>query len=107
MNPQSRAAPARSIFPFALLCVVIIVGALVSVLLLNIAMASGAYEARDLLIETANLTERRADLLLELDEQASPQNLAERAAELGMLPADEVGYITLEDGTVRRARGTS
>ncbi|MCJ7826941.1 MAG: hypothetical protein MUP36_01685 [Demequinaceae bacterium] len=83
----------------------IVVGSLVSVLLLNTTMAAGAYEARDLLIETANLMERRADLLLELDENSSPQSLSEKAAALGMRPAEEMGYISLEDGTVRRAGG--
>ncbi|MBN2176197.1 MAG: hypothetical protein JW722_00895 [Demequinaceae bacterium] len=91
--------------PFAILCVTIIIGSLVAVLLLNTTMAAGAYEARDLLIETANLMERRADLLLELDEHASPQSLADKALALGMHPATEVGYISLEDGTVRRAGG--
>jgi hypothetical protein len=105
MTSTAEQTTRRSIVPFAVLCVFIIVGALVSVLLLNITMASGAYEARDLLIETANLAERRADLLLQLNENAAPQNLADRAAALGMAPADEVGYIILEDGTVRHSGG--
>jgi hypothetical protein len=95
----------RSVVPFVVLCVTIIVGALVSVLLLNTTMAAGAYEARDLLIETANLLEHRADLLLDLDAHAAPQNLVESATQLGMVPATEVGYISLEDGTVQRAGG--
>jgi hypothetical protein len=105
MTSTTELTPRRSIVPFAILCVSIVVGALVSVLLLNTTMASGAYEARDLLIETANLAERRADLLLQLDENAAPQSLADRAAALGMTPADNVGYLILEDGAIRHAGG--
>lgn len=104
MTPMPPASSHKSIVPFALLCVSVVIGALISVLLLNTTMSSGAYEARDLLIENANLTEQRADLLLELDDKASPQSLAEQAVELGMLPADEMGYISLHDGTVWRAK---
>ncbi len=102
--PSSSPRP-NAIVPFVTLCVTIIVGTLVSVLLLNTTMAAGAYQGRDLLIETANLLERRADLLLELEAHSAPQNLVEQAAELGMVQATEVGYISLEDGTVRRAGG--
>jgi hypothetical protein len=106
MSALPGSSPRRgSAVPFVALCVAIIVGALVSVLLLNTTMAAGAYEARDLLIETANLLEYRADLLLDLDAEAAPQNLVESATQLGMVPASDVGYISLEDGIVTHAGG--
>ena len=104
-HPRARRPRPPSIIPFVVLCVAIVVAALVSVLLLNTTMAAGAYQARDLKIQSANLLEQRAALLTQLDANAAPQNLADKAAALGMAPAVEVGYISLKDGSVRRAGG--
>lgn len=101
-SPQPRS---HTTVPFVALCVTIIVGTLVAVLLLNTTMAAGAYQGRDLIIETASLLEEKADLLLELEAHAAPQNLVEQAVGLGMVQANEVGYISLNDGTVRLAGG--
>jgi hypothetical protein len=102
MSEHSIAHESRGVStaPFVVLCVGIIVAALVFVLLLNTTMASGAYQARDLTIESVQLQEARAELLMELDARAAPQRLAERAAELGMARAGEVGFISLAQGTV-------
>jgi hypothetical protein len=103
--PVTRDRNGGSNAPFVVLCIGIIVGALVFVLLLNTTMAAGAYEARDLKIESVQLQEQRADLLMELDASAAPQRLAALAAELGMVRASEVGFISLADGTVTTAGG--
>ncbi len=103
--PVSRSSGGGSNTPFVVLCVGLIVAAFVFVLLLNATMAAGAYEARDLKIESVQLQEQRADLLMELDANAAPQRLAERATELGMARASEVGFISLRDGTVTTAGG--
>jgi hypothetical protein len=103
--PVPRESGGGSNVPFVVLCVGIIVAALVFVLVLNTTMAAGAYEAHDLKIESVQLQEQRADLLMALDASAAPQRLAARAAELGMVRASDVGFISLSDGTVMTLGG--
>ncbi len=94
----------RSLVPFALLCIGIVIASLAAVLLINIVMTEGAYERRDLKIEIAQLAQERDDLVMELEENAAPQQLAQRAAELGMVPADTLGFVSLQQGVVLEAR---
>ncbi|WP_084127090.1 hypothetical protein [Demequina sp. NBRC 110054] len=103
---RAVAAPeqARSIVPFAMLCVSVIVAALASVLLINIAMTEGAYERRDLKIEIAQLAQERDDLVTELEESSAAPRLAQRASELGMQSADTLGFVSLEQGVVLKQR---
>ncbi|WP_062203124.1 hypothetical protein [Demequina salsinemoris] len=103
---RAVAAPeqARSIVPFAMLCVAIIVAALASVLFINIAMTEGAYERRDLKIEIAQLAQERDDLVSELEASSAAPMLAQRASELGMQSADSLGFVSLEQGVVLKAR---
>lgn len=91
---------ARSLVPFAWLCAAIIVGALSSVLFLNTSMASGAYERRDLKIEIANLHEQRATLVTKLEQQSAPAQLGQDARRLGMVPAEQFGFLSLADSVV-------
>ena len=99
---RAVAAPeqARSLVPFAWLCGTIIVGALSSVLFLNTTMASGAYERRDLKIDIANLHEQRATLVTQLEQQSAPAQLGSEARRLGMVPAEQFGFLSLEDSVV-------
>lgn len=103
---RAVAAPqqARSLVPFALLCIGIVVAALASVLLINIVMTEGAYERRDLKLEIADLARQRDDLVMELEANAAPQQLAQRASELGMVQADTLGSVFLQQGVVLEAR---
>jgi len=96
------AAPehSRSLVPFVALCVAIVVGSLVAVLLLNTSMAKGAYETRDLRNELSYLDDQRSELRAALEAHASPQALARAAAELGMVPAPHVGFVTIGTGSV-------
>lgn len=100
MTASGPRQTAGSVIPFVVLCVLVVVIALVSVLLLNTSMVKGAYDAHDLSIEISDLEQRRAELLTEIDAQAAPQQLADRAAELGMVPVTTVGFVSLADGTV-------
>lgn len=99
---RAVAAPeqARSLVPFALLCATIVVVALAAVLMLNTAMASGAYERRALKIEIADLHGQRTALVTELERQAAPERLSEGATALGMQPAEVLGFISLGDSVV-------
>ncbi|WP_296664468.1 hypothetical protein [Demequina sp.] len=92
--------PSRSLVPFAWACVAVVLAALASVLLVNTAMAEGAYERRDLKIEIASLHKERAGYLETLEANSSPANLAARAEGLGMAPAMALGFMSLSDGIV-------
>ena len=96
------AAPeqARSLAPFAIACVLLILGALTAVLLINTAMSEGAYERRDLKIEIAQLHQQRASLVSELEANSSPTHLANAASGLGMEPADSLGFVSLDGAAV-------
>ena len=103
-RPRLRAvaAPeqARSLAPFAWTCLLIIVAALISVLLLNTTMAQGAYERRDLKIEIANLHQERSHLISELEANSSASRLADAAAAMGMEKAQTQGFVSLKDASV-------
>ncbi|TDE90924.1 hypothetical protein EXU48_17040 [Occultella glacieicola] len=93
-------APARSVLPFILLCMAVLGGALLGALMLNTAMASTAYEMHDQEVALARLSEEQQRLTQQVDTLASPSALADRAAALGMVPAEGMSYIRLADGTV-------
>lgn len=95
----------RTLAPFAWLCVAIVIAALGTVLALNTSMAEGAYQARDLKIEIADLHQQRAAALIQLESNAAPGALAQQAQTLGMVPADHLGFITLATGQVLEAGG--
>lgn len=101
------AAPehARSMVLFTWSCLSIVIAAFATVLILNTAMASGAYERRDLKIELADLHQQRAALVMDLEANSSPQHLAVNAQELGMVPAGTLGSVFLEDGVVLESDG--
>jgi hypothetical protein len=82
-----------------------VVSALSAVLLLNTSMARGAYERRDLKIETATLHEQRAALVTQLEQKSAPERLGYHARLLGMRPAATFGFISLEDAVVIESGG--
>lgn len=94
--PQSS----RSRVPYVLLCAAVLGGSLVGVLLLNTAMADGAYESRALQVEIARLAQTEQSLALELDRAASPQSLAARAQAQGMVQDSTPAFLRLADGAV-------
>lgn len=83
-----------------LLCIAILGGALLVSLILNIAMNEGAYEARTLQKSIAKEAERFDELGAQIDALTSPQALAARATNLGMVPNSDPGIIRLSDGTI-------
>ena len=96
---------AKSMAPFAWLWVGIVVAALGSVLVLNTTMSEGAYDAQQTKIEIAQLHQERANLLIALEANAAPGALAARAAALGMVPAPEVGFVSLTEARVLKDAG--
>ncbi|GCD19694.1 hypothetical protein CTKZ_12560 [Cellulomonas algicola] len=110
-RPQPAPAPrlrlvrapqtARTRVPFVLACMAVLTLALVSALLLNTQMAQGAYEKYGLTNELGRLNQDAKDLQAQLDQKASPAQLAAAARALGMVPADGTGWVRVADGTVQ------
>ena len=96
----SAPATTRSRAGLVLGCGAVLVVGLVAVLLLNINLSRGAYEVHQLETEHTRLAEQQQTLQEQLDAEAAPPRLAERAAELGMVPAPGTAFVRLSDGKV-------
>ncbi|GAB3756023.1 hypothetical protein GCM10027591_05200 [Zhihengliuella somnathii] len=86
--------------PFLILCVAFLIAALTSVLLLNIQVSSGQYELVKLRSAQNTLVQENEALTQEVQYLEAPQNVASKAAELGMVPAGNVAAIDLSSGEV-------
>ncbi|MDO5661470.1 MAG: hypothetical protein Q4G40_02135 [Brachybacterium sp.] len=96
----ARPRPRPSSVPFALLCTLILAGALAGMLALNIAMTQNSYEITRLQIQSQTLTEQQQTLAEQNERLGTPQMLEKRAVEMGMVPASDPAYIDLGTGTV-------
>lgn len=94
--------PARSVAPYLALCALILLGSLVGALLLNTQMAVASHEIHELQRTLNRQREAETSLRQQTEAAASPGVLRERAEELGMVPADEIAFIDLEVGEIRR-----
>lgn len=107
-SPERRhlrpvASPARrkrSPLMGALLAVGIILGIFAAQLGLSIALSQGAYEMRALEVEQRDLGRVERMLSQNVEKLASPQNLAENAAKLGMVQNARPAALRLSDGAV-------
>ena len=84
----------------ALVSVGVVLGILAAQLGLSIAISQGAYEARALEIEQRDLSRVERVLAQNVDRLASPQNLAENAAGLGMVQNAHPATLRLSDGAI-------
>ena len=82
------------------LCVLLLLGGFVGVLLLNTAMAQGSYTMRDLQHRSDELADAQDALRHQIDGVSGPGPLAQRARELGMVPAETPAFLRLSDGKV-------
>ncbi|MCO1339203.1 hypothetical protein BJH93_09905 [Kocuria polaris] len=82
--------------PFLILCVTFLVAALTSVLLLNIQVSSGQYELVKLRSTEQTLTQENEALNQKVQYLEAPQNVAAKAADLGMVPSGHVASINIE-----------
>ena len=85
---------------FLALCVLLLLGGFVSVLLLNTAMAKGSYTLRDLQNRSDELTDAQDSLRHSIDALSGPGPLAQRARQLGMVPAESPAFLRLSDGKI-------
>jgi hypothetical protein len=73
---------------------------LIAVLLLNTSMASGAFVLNDLQNKSNELTDTETALRHAVVAQSAPAELAQRALELGMVPAGSAAFLRVSDGAV-------
>ena len=111
-SPRRAAAPARRqlkvVAPpeiqgngmFLALCVALLLGGFVGVLMLNTALAKGSYTMRDLQRRSDALADQQDSLQHTIDSVSGPGPLAQRARDLGMVPAETAAFLRLSDGKV-------
>ncbi len=85
---------------FLALCVALLLGGFVAVLVLNTAMAKGSYTMRDLQRRSDALADQQDALRHSIDGVSGPGPLAQRARDLGMVPAATPAFLRLSDGKV-------
>jgi len=90
-----RSAPGRRRTPFVVLCFVAMAAALLTVLVLNISVSTAQYQLVQLKAEAATLNKENQDLTQKKQNYEAPQNLAAKAAELGMVASTVKGQIDL------------
>ena len=112
-RPRRHAAPARPrLLPatspqrrarlgiFAIVCLAIATVGLVSMLIVNTMLASGAFTVSELQAEKALLLEEEQQLAEEVAVASSPMVLEEKARAMGMVPQDAPAFIDLETGAI-------
>ncbi|QBE49920.1 hypothetical protein [Leucobacter triazinivorans] len=98
--PRRAVRPGRSPLLGALVAVGVVLAILATQLGLSIAVSQGAYETRALEIEQRDLARVERVLAQNVDRLASPQNLAENAATLGMVQNARPAALRLSDGAI-------
>lgn len=96
--PHQAEAPAKG--PFVLLVVAILGVGLVGLLLLNTSLQRGSFAIHDLKRQTSALAEREEVLDQRVARLKAPENLADRARHMGMVPNANPVFLRLSDGAV-------
>lgn len=90
--------PQRSRVGLVVACLCLLVAGLVALLQLNISLSHGSYEMYRLQARQDALAEQQQALEEELTARQAPEELARRAAQLGMVPADGTQFLRLQHG---------
>ncbi|MCS3428595.1 hypothetical protein [Leucobacter aridicollis] len=99
--PAPAPKPKKSPVLGAIVAVCVILGIFAAQLALSILVSQGAYESRALEIEERDLGRVERVLSQNLDKLASPQNLVENAAALGMVQNVAPATMRLSDGAIQ------
>lgn len=83
---------------FAVACLLMLMAGLLSLLLINTALAQGSFTLHDLQARSDVLSDREQALRQDIDVQAAPERLAARARALGMVPSQSPAFLRLSDG---------
>ena len=105
--PAARAAarPRAARTPFIVVVVGVLVTGLLGLLLLNTVVSQDAFAVHDLRNSGRVLAEQEQALTREVEQLQAPEQLAKRAAELGMVPAGEPQFLHLPTGKVLGSDG--
>ena len=90
-----RSAPKKRRAPFVVMCFALLAVALLAVLVLNISVSTSQYQLVELRSKQSTLTKQNQDLTQQVQNFEAPQNLAAKAADLGMVPSTVKGQIDL------------
>ena len=96
--PQRRSKAART--PFVVVVVALLGGGLLGLLALNTALAQDAFHLHTLKTEGRELAVREQALQRDVESLRTPEALAARAQEMGMVPAGPPAFLRLSDGAV-------
>ncbi len=100
--PRARRSATR--VPFVSLVTLVLLGGVVGLLLFNTSMQQASFATTALESQATNLAARQQTLQAELDELRSPQSVAERALELGMVVPSVPAFLDLRTGEVTGGR---
>ncbi|WP_206305903.1 hypothetical protein [Streptomyces sp. RFCAC02] len=89
--PRGTSTAART--PFVLLIVLLLGSGMLGLLLLNASLNEGSFQLSELRRQTQELEEEQQELQAEVDAYAAPDALADRAAELGMVPGGPPAFL--------------
>lgn len=73
---------------------------LITLLLINTALAQGSFRLHDLQATSDRLADTQQALHESIDAAAAPERLAQQATALGMVPSQSAAFIRLSDGKV-------
>ncbi|WP_249369919.1 MULTISPECIES: hypothetical protein [unclassified Actinomyces] len=93
-------APARTSLPLILVVILILVAALASSMVLNATMADTAFKMQQAQIRLNILNDHIDTVRSQVQDASAADSLAQRATELGMVPAGAPGVVDLTTGTV-------
>jgi len=96
VTPEEQAGSAW----FPVLCVALLLAGLGAVLGLNTAMAQDSFEVTALEAKTAKLADTEDSLTHAINGRSSPQRLATKAGDMGMVPAGSAAFIDVDKGEV-------
>ncbi|GAA0324173.1 hypothetical protein [Kineococcus aurantiacus] len=88
--------------PLPVACVLLLTLGLLGLLMTNIAIAGDAYEITDLQVQSQRLSNEQQAVAESLAQQSSPEQLARRAQQLGMVAAPDPVHLS-EHGVVGKA----
>lgn len=85
---------------FAMAALAVMSIGLLSLLVLNTALAKGSFRAHELRVQKADLAQREQLLRTQIENASSPVSLYQRATDLGMVESVTPAFIRLADGKI-------
>ncbi len=100
LRTEGRAKVRTARWPFVTLFAVIAAGAVIALLMLNTATAQTSFVQRKLNTQLDALTVKQQHLEEQVSQKESPTHVAQKAAELGLVPGGQPGYFVINpDGS--------